>query len=130
MVIFPSTEYFTKPFMINNSPSAGVIEELSFSYVRPQLCEFNHLPLQEIRVLKLSCCELTNTDLLCLCELITNMPSLEELDLSLNEFTPQDDGLLKVLQQLSHSNVTTLNVKNTEFYSFFGQIPLMITFLP
>ena len=116
---FPSTEYFTKPFMINNSPSAGVIEQLSFSNVRLQLYEFKHLPLQEIRILKLSCCELTNTDLLCLCELITNMPSLEELDISDNIFTPQDDGLLKVLQQLSHSNVTSLNVENTGFYSLF-----------
>ena len=120
---FPSTEYFTKPFMISNSPSVGVIEELSFSNVRPQLCEFKQLPLQEIRILKLSCCELTNTDLLHLCELITNMPSLEELNLSINTFTPQDDGLLKVLQQLSHSNVTTLNVENTSFYRLFQSNP-------
>ena len=114
-----SAEYFTKPFMINNSPSVGFIEELSFSLVRPQLCEFKHLPLQEIRVLDLSFCELTNTDLLHLSELITNMPSLEELDLSWNMFTPQDDGLLKVMQQLSHSNVTTLRVDYTWFYRFF-----------
>ena len=114
-----SSEYFTKPFMINNSPSVGVIEKLSFSNVRPQLCEFKHLPLQEIRILQLSFCELTNTDLLHLSELITNMPSLEELNLSDNNFTPQDDGLLKVLQQLSHSNVTTLNVEYTEFHRLF-----------
>ena len=114
-----STEYFTKPFMISNPPSVGVIEKLSFLGVRPQLCEFKHLPLQEIRVLQLSICELTNTDLLHLSELITNMPSLEELNLSHNEFTPQDDGVLKVLQQLSHSNVTTLNVENTGFYRLF-----------
>ena len=119
-VDFPSIEYFTKPFMINNSPSVGVIEKLSFFQVRPQLCEFKHLPLQEIRVLGLSWCELTNTDLLHLSELITNMPSLVELDLSRNHFTPlQDDGLLKVLQQLSHSKVTTLNVDNTAFYRLF-----------
>ena len=117
--IFPSIEYFTKPFMINNLPSVGVIEKLSFLAVRPQLCEFKHLPLQEIRVLELSWCLLTNTDLLHLSELITNMPSLEKLNLRGNEFTPQDDGLLKVLQQLSHSNVTTLTVNNTEFYRLF-----------
>ena len=115
-----SIEYFTKPFMISNSPSVGVIEKLSLLCVQPQLCELKHLPLQEIRVLELSWCELTNTDLLHLSELITNMPSLVELDLSRNHFTPlQDDGLLKVLQQLSHSNVTTLNVDNTEFYWLF-----------
>ena len=78
--------------MINDSPSVGVIDELSFTLVRPQLCEFKHLPLQEIRVLELSHCELTNTDLLHLSELITNIPSLEELDLSSNQFTPQDDA--------------------------------------
>ena len=114
-----SAEYFTKPFMINNSPSVGAIEVLSFYNVRPQLCEFKHLPLQEIRVLELSGCELINTDLLHLSELITNMPSLEKLYLKDNEFTPQDDGLLKVLQQLSHSNVTTLNVNLTDFNMLF-----------
>ena len=114
-----SIEYFTKPFMISNSPSVGVIEKLSLQSVQPQLCELKHLPLQEIRVLELSYCEFTNTDLLHLSELITNMPSLEELDLSWNEFTLQDDGLLKVLQQLSHSNVTILYVNSTEFYKLF-----------
>ena len=129
---YDDVDEVVKPFMINNSPSVGVIEKLSFNGLRPQLCEFKHLPLQEIRVLELSFCELTNTDLLHLSELITNMPSLEELDLSENNFTPQDDGLLKVLQQLSHSNVTTLNVENTEFFRLFqsNYIPLIITFLP
>ena len=116
---FTSIGYFTKPFMINNSSSVGVIEMLYFHKVQPQLCEFKHLPLQEIRVLELIGCELTNTDLLHLSELITNMPSLERLDLSQNEFTPQDDGVLKVLQQLSHSNVTTLSVEYTWFYRLF-----------
>ena len=111
-----SFEYFTKPFMINNSPSVGVIEKLSLESLRLQLCEFKYLPLQEIRVLELPYCELTNTDILHLSELIPNMPSLEELDLSNNEL---DDGLLNVLKQLYHSNVTTLNVENTGFHRFF-----------
>ena len=114
-----SIEYFTKPFMIKNLPRVGVIEKLQLHNVRPQLCEFKHLPLQEIRVLKLICCELTNTDLIHLSGILPNMLTLEDLDLGWNAIPPQDDGFLKVLQQLSLSNVTTLNVDNTGFCRLF-----------
>ena len=103
-------EYFTKPFM-KNTPSANVIKKIYFgSCDALQICDFKHLPLQEVRVLQFYRCHLTNTDSIHLSELLLNMPSLEDLDLSANQFTPQDDGFLKVLQQLSHSNVTTLNI--------------------
>ena len=110
-------EYFTKPFM-KNTPSANVIKLIFFEGCNAlQLYDFKHLPLQEVGVLQLLGCHLTNTDLIHLSELIPNMPSLEVLGLSSNQFTPQDDGFLKVLQQLSHSNVTTLNIRNTGFCS-------------
>ena len=60
-------------------------------------------------------CGLTNTDLTHLFELIPNMPSLEVFDLSYNQFTRHDDDFLKVLQQLSHSNVTTLKISGAGF---------------
>ena len=105
---------FTKPFM-KNTPSANVIKKIYFRMCnRLQLCDFKHIPWQEVRVFQLHNCDLVNTDLIHLSELILNMPSLETFELS-DEFTPQDDGFLKVLQQLSHSNVTTLNIYSTGF---------------
>ena len=110
-------EYFTKPFM-NNTPSANVIKKMDFCWCGTlQLCDFKHLPLQEVRVLQFRSCHLTNTNLIHLSELIPTMPSLEVLVLHNQEFTPQDDCFLKVLQQLSHSNVTTLNICDTGFCS-------------
>ena len=113
---FSPAEYFTKPFM-KNTPSANVIKEIYFWMCSAlQLCDFKHLPLQEVRNLRLEYCGLTNTDLIHLSELIPNMPSFEVFQLN-DQFTPQDDGFLKVLQQLSHtdSNVTTLNIRDTGF---------------
>ena len=113
---FSTAEYFTKPFM-KNTPSANVIKKIDFSTCDAlQLCDFRHLPLQEVRVFELFGCDLTNTDLIHLSELTLNMPSLEVFELC-DHFTPQDDGFLKVLQQLSHSNVTTLNIHGTDFCS-------------
>ena len=110
---YSPTEYFTKPFM-KNTPSANVIKKLSFSgtfdIIELQLCDFKHL-----RFLHLDC-DFTNTDLIHLSELILNMPSLEVLELH-HQLTPQDDGFLKVLQQLSHSNVTTLSIRGIGFCS-------------
>ena len=114
---FSTAEYFTKPFM-KNTPSANVIKKIDFTGCSAlQLCDFKHLPLQEVRVLNFCSCHLTDTDLIHLSELLLNMPSLEDLNLSGNQFTPQDDGFLKVLQQLSHSNVTTLSIRETGFCS-------------
>ena len=111
-------EYFTKPFM-KNTPSANVIKKIYFVMCSAlQLCDFKHLPLQEVRVLQISSCRLTNTDLIHFSELVPDLPSLDVLDLSYNQFTDQDISFLKVLQQLSHSNVTTLNISCTGFCSF------------
>jgi hypothetical protein len=109
-----SSECFTKPFM-QNVNSANVIRKLKFVCCRVELLEFVYLPLHEITVLQLSLCELTNTDLVNLSEFIPCMPSLKELDLSGNQFTYQD-GFLMVLQQLSHSSVTKLDLERTGFW--------------
>ena len=115
IVCFSSpAEYFTKPFM-KNTPSANVIKKIYFWTCRAlQLCDFKHLPLQEVRVLQLRDCDLTNTDLIHFSEVILNMTSLQLLELN-DQFTHQSDGFLKVLQQLSQSNVTTLNIDHTGF---------------
>jgi hypothetical protein len=49
-----------------------------------------------------------------LSELIPCLTSLKELDIAYNTLTgEQQDGLLKVLQQLYHSNVTSLDITET-----------------
>ena len=72
------------------------------------------LPPHLLTSLKLFDCSLTNADLIHLSELIPHMTCLKKLDISFNKITDGDqDGLLKILQQLSHSNVTTLDIKDT-----------------
>ena len=44
------------------------------------------------------------------------MTCLKELDMEYNSFT--EESMLKILQQLLHSNVTTLNIVNTGFCEF------------
>ena len=106
-------EYFTNPF-IKNTSNANVIRELLTNCNAFPLGDFKHLPLQDIRVLRLRDYKLT-TDLVHLFELIPKMPSLEYLDLQNSRPCQDDSGFLKVLQQLSHSNVTTLDIKDTGF---------------
>ena len=113
---YSPAEYFSKPFM-KNTPIANVIKKIHFvSCNTLQLCDFKHLPLQEVRVLHLRRCYLNNTDLVHLSELIPNMPALDVLELH-DSFTTRDDGFLKVLQQLSHSNVTTLDIHGNKLCS-------------
>ena len=100
VVCFSSpTEYFTKPFM-KNTPSANGIKKLSFlGTFDQQLFD----PTYE-------------TDSIHLSELVLNIPSLEVLEFD-DHFIPRYDDFLKVLQQLSHSNVTTLNIRGTQLCS-------------
>ena len=115
--VLTSTEYFTKPFMTNNSPSVGVIEKLQLCAMRPQLSEFKHLPLQKIRVLELACCHLISADLIHLSQLIPNMPSLEELDLSGNNFTHQSEfnSLASMLTRPSSLKTVSLQCLKLHF---------------
>ena len=100
------------------TPSVGVIRELDMYNSPCNLGELSTalLPPHLLTSLTLSGCSLTNVDLIHLSELIPHMTCLKKLDTRGNNVTYGDqDGWLKILQQLSHSNVTTLDIINTGF---------------
>ena len=99
-----------------NVPSVGYIEELHvqrevFSHSGLEYCS-----LQRLTSLGLRSCDLTETDMIHLSELIPRMTCLTKLDISFNVIRcVQEDCFVKVLQALSHSRVTTLNIMHTDF---------------
>ena len=100
------------------TPSVGVIRELDMYWCQCNLGELSTalLPPHLLTSLTLSDCDLTNADLIHLSELFPRMTCLKRLDISGNYVTDGDqDELLKILQQLSHSNVTTLDITDTGF---------------
>ena len=102
-----------------NVPSVGVITRL-------HLCDspdvdVRALPLNDLIVLKLQGLSLTDADLIPLSEHIPHMTNLNELVMKENQ-VPKD-GLLKILQQLSNSNVTTLNITRTGVCSSLKDSP-------
>ena len=107
------------------TPSVGVIRELDMS------CPCNVgelstalLPPHLLTSLLLFGCSLTNADLIHLSELIPHMTCLKKLDISCNDVTDGDqDALLNILQQLSHSNVTTLYIINSGFCRLLRDSP-------
>ena len=108
------------------TPSVGVIRELDMVGCPCNLGELSTalLPPHLLTSLTLSGCSLTNADLIHLSELIPHMTCLKKLDICFNEISDGDhDGLLKILQQLSHSNVTTLDIVNTGFCRLLRDSP-------
>ena len=117
------------------TPSVGVIRELVMYGCPCNVGELSTalLPPHLLTSLTLSGCSLTNADLIHLSELIPHMTCLKKLDIRGNYVTSGDqDGLLKTLQQLSHSNVTTLgthsnvtslDITNTGFYRLLRDSP-------
>ena len=102
------------------TPSVGVIRELDISWSPCNVSELSTalLPPHLLTSLTLHAC---SADLIHLSELIPHMTCLKKLDLS---FTDGDqDGLLKTLQQLSHSNVTTLNITYTGLHRLLRDSP-------
>ena len=79
------------------------------------VAELKLCSLDGLTLLQLTNCQLKNSDMIHLSELIPCLPKLAELDVSFNR--PEDiclDGLIMVLQQLCHSSVTTLDITNTK----------------
>ena len=108
------------------TPSVGVIRELHMYRCPCNVGELSTalLPPHLLTSLTLSGCSLTNADLIHLSELIPHMTCLKKLDIKGNDVTDGDqDGLYKILQQLSHSNVTTLNIINTGFCRLLRDSP-------
>ena len=113
-------------------PCGGTIEELCIDSCSINIDDLHSYPLLCIKSLELSSCLLKNSDMVHLSKIIPTMTNLEELDIHDIPCTEGcKDGLLKVLQQLSYSNVTKLNIMNTgycellhatDFYSVMTQL--------
>lgn len=85
--------------------SGGIIEKLSLLSCSVTTSELLSCPLHSLTVLILSDCNLNNTHMVELAECISHsIPCLKKLDISNNNLKQgQENGLLKVLQQLSNS---------------------------
>ena len=105
---------YLTPFMCSfktNAPSVGVIQQFHLNTC--QIVDIRELPLNDLVVLKL---EYLIADLISLSEHIPHMSHLKELSIShfqKNCVQFYEDGLLEILQQLSHSNVTILDITET-----------------
>ena len=102
------------PFMCGlntNVPSVGVIEMLHIKECKDINIREFPLVLLDVTVLKVFLCGDNY-----LSELISNMTFLKELAIKYSNFT--EDGMFKTLQELLHSNVTALNIANTDFCGF------------
>ena len=103
----------------------GVIRQLTIYSSRINVCELT-AHLSHLTSLSIDNCWLTNADLVHLSELIPNMRCLKKLDIQGNDITDNvgdQDGLLKTLQQLSYSKVTTLNIAVTGFCRILRDSP-------
>ena len=97
-----------------NTPSVGVIEKMLISNCPVRFTELKSNPIYQINTLLLANCQLTNADMVLLSELIPQLTCLRGLSILYNHATDgQQEGLLKVLHQLYHGNVTHLNIANT-----------------
>ena len=82
--------------------------------------ELKSQPFHDLTVLSISYCELTNADLVHLSDLIPHMTCLKKFVFS---FIIYQHGLLKILQQLSHSNVVSLDISFTGFCRMLRESP-------
>lgn len=104
--------------------STSVLNRLSFEncVLTGRIGELYLYPWQNLVTLCISDnCMLTNSDMLCLSELIPEMTSLKKLEISSdnyhsNYYAPENrSGFTKVLQQLAHSKVTVLNIAGSGY---------------
>ena len=80
-------------------------------------------PFNDLTVLNLRFCKLTNADLVHLSELISHMTCLKELIIRGIHGNMYQHDLLKILQQLSHSNVVSLDISDTGFCRMLRDSP-------
>ena len=102
-----------------NVPSVGVITQLHL--IHSTDVDVRALPLNDLIVFKLQCLSLTDADLILISEHIPHMTNLNEL--VIKDSQVPKDGLLKILQQLTHSNVTTLDITRTGVCSSLKDSP-------
>ena len=84
--------------------------------------EWKSQPFHDLTALKFNLCTLTTADLVHLSELIPHMTHLKKFFFRGNRDYDQHD-LLKILQQLSHSNVVSLDISHTGFCRMLRESP-------
>ena len=75
-------------------------------------------------------CSFTNADLIHLSRLIPDMTSLETLQLCFQNdvnYKDLDHGIVNILQQLSHSNVTSLTISYPNFFRLLRDSPHVLS---
>ena len=99
----------------SNTPSMGNITKLHVRDSPLNFAELKSNPLNATVSLNLVSCQLTDSDMLHLAELIPHLPLLKILSINDNcvVVDGEEDGLLKVLHQLYYSKVTELGILNT-----------------
>ena len=73
--------------------------------------------LPNLTILKFTSCKLNNAGLISLSSIIPHVKNLSELCIINGVPNEGQDGLLKLLQQLSHSNLTSLNLISMDRYN-------------
>ena len=88
------------------------------------VAEWKSQPFHDLTVLDLSLCKLTNADLVHLSELIPHMTCLKKLHIrSISNNDKTQLNLLKILHQLTHSNVVSLDISHTGFCRMLRDSP-------
>ena len=96
-----------------NTTSVGVIERMYILNCPVRLTELKSNPIYQVNGILLLNCQLTNADMVLLSELIQQLTCLSLLSIPYNHATDgEQEGLLNVLHQLCHSNVTHLDIAN------------------
>ena len=109
---------FSTPFMCGLKKRTSMTPRATISRLDMYDCAVDGSVLKEIlpyhvSFLRFHDCSFTNADLIHLSKLIPNMTSLEILELYFDKnvnYKDLDHGLFHILQQLFHSNVTSLEV--------------------
>ena len=99
----------------DNIPSVGRILVLRCPIAAEELKVLELL--SNLTFLEFNSCEINNIGLIRLSSVIPHMKNLSELHITNNASHQGQDGLLKFLQQLSHSKVTSLNLVGTHHYN-------------
>jgi hypothetical protein len=112
-----AVEFLVSSLTLNQPVAgAGIIKDLDFLSMTDSLIKFRH-HFRDLRVLKIS--NTISHHLISLSEIIPDMNCLEILDIS-NQFH-DSHSMLKILQAVSASSVTSLNIKrigvlNNKYY--------------
>ena len=103
-----------------HSEVVGVIQQLIIESCPVHVSDLKAILPYHVNELQLD--SIVNTDLIHLSELIPHMTCLKKLNISCS-YNGDQDGLLKTLQQLSLSNVTTLDITSTGFCKLLRDSP-------